>query len=396
MADDASSPLGSQALDLVGQFMVSLTETMKRLALMYTDCPRTQAHVAEILKHVDEDRTRQRSVKMWHRAMQPHYVSIAQTKDQERRDKAVRAALEANWFFAQMDMATKWQDPSFDPSRERFVNVIRVLNGLAFMEHSFLGKLSEALRSITAKMSARGGGIEALDTESIFELLPEIMGLVNQDTLQEINRMLPHVVYVVGGKEKLLAMLDSAVGESGPMKAMMGELLATMMPSTPAADEATPKVDDVLDRGLSTVRDIFEKIADPDNESSLTDVLESFGVNAASTEDSAPMSMNADAIRSAFEGLMEQFGEGSGAVGAIGNVLRQQFQEGGAGEVNAEELTSLAAEALRVQGIEVDDSQLEAVKRLTSAFGKMNAETSPPGETAGAAAGAAAEPDPIF
>lgn len=421
MADDDTSAAAadaSSALDLTAQFMTSLTETMKRLAVMYADCPRTQAHVAEFLRHVDEPRTRQRSVKMWHRAMQPHYVAIAQTKDPARLDRAMRAGMEANWFFAQMEMVAKWADPSFEPSRERFVHAVRVLNGVAFMEHSFLGKLSDALKSITTKLAARGGGMESLDPEAMMELLPELLSLVNQDTLQEINRMLPHVVYVVGGKERLMGMLDQAVGESGPMKGMISELLGAFMPAAGGEEEgggggggsddgaaaggaagaATPS--ELMDRGMATVRDIFEKIADPDNENSMTEVLESFGLGAggakaggggaegaeegSSSSSSAPpgLALDADSIRSAFEGLMEQFGEGSGAMGAIGSVISQHLGgEGGGAGMDAEELTSLAAEALRVQGIEVDEGQLAAVRRLTSTFGGM-------------AAGAAAEAGP--
>jgi hypothetical protein len=410
-ADESAAP---PALDLVGQFMVSLKETMARLAVMYSDCAVTQRHVAEFLKHVDEPRTRQRSVRMWHKAMQPHYVAIAQTKDPARLDRAMRSGLEANWFFAQMGMAAKWADPSFDPSRERFVNAVRVLNGIAFMEHSFLGKLSEALKTITAKMAARGGtGLEAIDAESMMELLPELLTLVNQDTLQEINRMLPHVVYVVGGKEKLMGMLDAAIGESGAMKGMISELLGAFMSpemaaaaagvgaaGTPEGETPTPAgaatpaaTEALLTRGLTTVRDIFERVADPDNENSLTEVMESFGLNAAAGGEGTtatgepPLAMNAESIRAAFEGIMEQFADGSGAIGAIGSAITKHMTEGGA--IDTEELTTLAAEALRVQGIEVDDSQLEAVRKMTRTFG--DAEALQKLVEAGAAAGAASE-----
>jgi hypothetical protein len=410
MAETAeTAAAAAPSLDLIGQFMVTLSETMSRLAIMYRDCPRTTAHVAEFLRHTGEERTRQRSVKMWHKAMQPHYVAIAQTKDAARRERAMLEALRGNWFFAQMGMAEKWADPAFDPSRERFLEAVRVLNGLAFMQHSFLGKLSEAMQGITAKLAARGGGLESLDAESMMDLLPELMGLVNQDTLQEINRMLPHVVYVIGGKDKLMGMLDQAVGETGAMKGVIAELLGAFIPAAGAAGaegagadgeaaspfagaaaEAAASPEAFIDRGISTVRDIFEKIADPDNENSLAEVLESFGMGpppAASGDDEdeaagPPPAMDADAIRTAFEEITEQFGEGSGgALGAIGSVLREHLSGGGGGSgeegggfgLGAEELTSLAAEALRVRGIDVDESQLEAVRRLTGAFSRMAA-----------------------
>jgi hypothetical protein len=417
-ASDASAAAAAPSLDLVGQFMVTLTETLRRLAIMYADCPRTQAHVAEFLRHVDEERTRQRSVKMWHKAMQPHYVAIAQTKDAARRGRAMLEALRGNWFFAQMGMAEKWEDAAFDPSRERFLEAVRVLNGLAFMQHSFLGKLSEAMQGITAKLAARGGGLEALDAESMMDLLPELMGLINQDTLQEINRMLPHVVYVIGGKDKMMAMLDQAVGETGAMKGVIAELLGAFIPAEAAAAEgeeatgpggaagaagAAASPEAFIDRGISTVRDIFEKIADPDNENSLSEVLESFGMRGPAeggeggegAEDEAagaPPAMDADAIRAAFEEIAEQFGEGSGgALAAIGGVLREGFSGGDGGFAGgAEELTTLAAEALRVRGINVDESQLEAVRRLTGAFSRMAEGGAGPGE-AGEGGPAAAE-----
>ena len=408
---DGMADAGSPSLDLVGQFMVTLTETLSRLSVMYRDCPKTQAHVAEFLRHVEEERTRQRSVKMWHRAMQAHYVAIAQTKDAARRERAMAEGMRANWFFAQMDMAEKWADASFDPSRERFLEAVRVLNGLAFMQHSFLGKLSEAMQGISAKLAARGGGLEALDPESMMDLLPELMGLVNQDTLQEINRMLPHVVYVIGGKDKLMAMLDQAVGQSGAMKGVMAEMLGAFIPGAAAGEgeagaagaasaaaaegeEAGGPVDPeaFIDRGISTVRDIFEKIADPDNENSLSDILESFGMappapaeGGEDEADGAAPVMDADAIRTAFQDIVEQFGEGSGAIGAIGSVIRDHLSgEGGEGGPGPEELATLAAEALRVRGIDVEESQLEAVRKLTGAFSRMAAGA---GEEEGADAG---------
>jgi hypothetical protein len=108
----------------------------------------------------------------------------------------------------------------------------------------------------------------------------------------------------------------------------------------------------------------------------------------------APMAMNADAIRAAFEDFADQFGgEGSGALSAIGSVLRDQFAGGADGSggggfaMGAEELTSLAAEALRVQGIEVGEEQLETVRKLTGAFSKMAERAAEDGEGDGAGEG---------
>ena len=58
-------------------------------------------------------------------------------------------------------------------------------------------------------------------------MVPQLLELINPNTLMEINRMLPHVAYVLGGKEKLVGMLDETLGEAGTMKPMILEMLGT-------------------------------------------------------------------------------------------------------------------------------------------------------------------------
>jgi hypothetical protein len=365
--------------------------------------------VAEFGKHVHEERTRERSIRWWHRSMERHYVAIAQTKDEDRQRKAMAQGLRDNWFFAQMDMAPKWEDASFDASRERFVHAVRVLNGLAFMQNSFLGKMTEAFNSIAERMAGKDP-MAALSSETIMELVPQLLELINPSTLSEINRMLPHVAYVLGGKDKLVGMLDETLGEAGTMKPMIMEMLGTLMPAMQGAmggaagSEGEAALPEFMARSTATVRDIIEKIADPDNENSLAEVLESFGVSGEAAAkmfgeggaEGAGPQMNAEDIVRAFEGFRETLGEHGEALGAIGSLLSDRLASG---SVDTEELTAMATEALRLKGIELEDTQLEAVRNLSSTLqrglggvlqrAEAGAEGAEGAEGAGAGAGSA-------
>lgn len=392
------------SLDLTGQFMATLHETLQRLALMYPDCPKTVAHVSEFGRHVHEARTRERSIRWWHRSMERHYVSVAQTRDEERMRKSMYQAMQDNWFFAQMDMAPKWEDASFDPSRERFVHAIRVLNGLAFMQNSFLGKMTEAFNSIAERLAGRDP-MAALSSETVMEMVPQLLELINPNTLMEINRMLPHVAYVLGGKEKLVGMLDETLGEAGTMKPMILEMLGTLMPamkgmggfddgSAEGEGSAMPAPEEFVARSTATVRDIIEKIADPDNENSLSEVLESFGISgdaanklfsgaAGEGGEAGGVNLNPEDIVRAFEGFRETMGEHGEALGAIGSLLSDRLSSG---TVDTEELTAMATEALRIKGIELEDTQLEAVRNLTATLQRaVSNDEATEGEAAGEA-----------
>jgi hypothetical protein len=429
-------------IDLTGQFMASLISTMTRLSVMYKDCPKTIKHVAELLSHKDEARTRERSVKMWHKTMQPFYVDIAQTKDEERRNRAMEKALASNWFFVQMDMLEKWQHPTFDRSREKFVHAIRVLNGLAFMQNSFLGKFIEAMTGVLEKLgldrgvdSGKEGSVPGtLNPEAIMDILPQLLDIINPDTLIEINRMLPHVTYVLGGKDKLLGMLDEALGTKGAMRPLLMQLLGAVLPvmgeaglgggdaGEKAEDEAgagagaatassagtagtpagTGSQEAFVERTTSTIRDLIERIADPDNEDPLGETMGQFGLDMSKLREgeagagggeggedgggsSRKSTLDVEEIKRAFEMFKDQLG-GEGTLGLLTSALTEKLQSGEGLSGGIEEMSALAAEALQMNGVELGEDQLQAVRSFTSAISAITGEAVGSGEEGAAAA----------
>jgi hypothetical protein len=399
-------------MDISTQFMATLSDTMQQLASMYPDCAVTQKHVAEFMKHVAEPRTITRSVQMWHRSMQPHYTALAQTKDTARLDGAMVTALRGNWFMAQMDMAGKWADPSFDDSRARFVDAIRVLNGLAFMQHSFLGKLTETLKPLAEKLtkaaSATGGeaGVPnlaglmgGLAEEDMARLLPQLMELLNGDTLMEVNRMLPHLAHVLGGKERLMGILETTLGGGemgGEMGGIMAQMLGAMMgggggvaggglfggaaggvgggegaAGAGSGSGSSPVPPIPVEALTSTVRGIIEQIADPDNENGLNDLLSSFGVDVAGAAGAGEeggegggaggLKMDPDDILRAFQAIKDQFGEGGG-MGDLAGMVRDKLASG---DFDPNEIAQFAASALNVEGMQIGEEQLAAIRTLT-------------------------------
>jgi hypothetical protein len=410
MAEKGAGAAGS-TLDMREQFMSTLAATMARLRDMYPACERTQRHVGEFLKHVDEGRTRERSIKMWHRSMEPHYVAISQTKNAERSEAALVAGLRANWFMNGLGMAEKWHEEAFAPSRERFLQTIRVLNGLAFLQHSFLGKLAGALSQVTERLAASqarraeaagaegGGGEEEgmagaaasamgmLDDPALLDVMPQLLEIIQPETLHEINRMLPHVTHILGGKERLLAMLDQTLGEGGPMKGVLDQVLGALLggggeggaagaagaAAGAEGDSATdaPSAASPLSASgfASTLREIIERVSDPDNDTAFTDTLASMGLDVSAAMvgggggegGTGGLALGAEDIRAAFEGFREQFGEG-----ALGQVLSGLSESGGEG-FSMESLAAMAAGAVGAE----EGEGAETVARLTAAISAL-------------------------
>lgn len=429
MEEKSQSPASS--LDMREQFMSTLAATMAKLRDMYPACERTRRHVGEFLKHVDEARTRERSIKMWHRSMEAHYVAISQTKNAERSEAALLSGLRANWFMNGLGMAEKWQEEAFAPSRERFLQTIRVLNGLAFLQHSFLGKLAGALSQVTERLSAaqarraaaaaaseagEAGGEQdpaasamgMLEDPALLDVMPQLLEIIQPETLHEINRMLPHVTHILGGKERLLTMLDQTLGETGPMKGVLDQVLGALLGGEAAAggDGGGDGGDDDGGSGggagsgassvlplstsafTSTLREIIERVSDPDNDTAFTDTLASLGLDVSAAMVGGPgegggLALGADDIRSAFEGFREQFGEG-----ALGQVLSGLSESNGEG-FSMESLAAMAAGAVGVE----EGEGAETVARLTAAISALQtaAQAATP-EDAGDAAPAAGAP----
>jgi hypothetical protein len=421
----AAAEPGEFTMDLTGQFMQSLVGTMLVLRKMYPQCERTQKHVSEVHGHSSEPKTRTRSIKMWHKSMQPLYVDIAQTKDEARRNKAMQNALSRNWFFTEMRMLDKWNSESFDKAREKFVHAIRVLNGLAYMQNSFLGKLGVAIQEIMKRIKPEalsGGGagdlMSALGSDALMDLIPKIVELINPDTLLEINRMLPHVTYVLGGKDKLLEMLNLTLGDSGSMKPVLMQVLGTLMPMmsgmsgmsgmaagggegeggeregeagggggahggedggipegrTAAAaaggvgamfkEMAEMNQDELLDKGTDTIRKLIERISDPDNEDPIGQTLGGFGIDVSKIkreDGKGPRVMDADEIKRSFQMFKDQFGDG--ALASVGSLISDKLSSG---DINLQEITEMATSALEVNGVELGEDQKKAVNKLTA------------------------------
>jgi hypothetical protein len=414
MAEKAGT---TASLDMREQFMATLAATLARLRDMYPGCPRAQRHVAEFLRHVDEARTRERSIKMWHRSMEAHYVAISQTRDAARREAALLAGMRANWFLAGLGMAEKWADPAFAPSRERFLQTVRVLNGLAFLQHSFLGKLAGALSQVTERLGRRAGGGEEgggaaaaaaaaanpmglLEDPALLDVMPQLLELIQPETLHEINRMLPHVTHILGGKDRLLAMLDQTLGEGGPMKGVLDQVLGALLGaeagesgsssaggagaaggSGSGSGSAAPESPAPLSTSAfaGTLREIIERVSDPDNDSALTDTLAAMGLDLSAAMvgaggggekggagAAAPLALSPDDIRAAFEGFREQFGEG-----ALGDLLGTLGGGSGGGEsFSMERLAAMAAGAMGEEG-EGGAEGAETVARLTAAIAAL-------------------------
>jgi len=391
--------------------MQSLVSTLAVLKKMYPDCSKTQAHVDAVISHSKEAKTISRSIKMWHKSMDPFYVDIAQTKDVERRHRGVHQGLLRNWFFLEMDMATKWKDDAFDPSREKFIHALRVLNGLAFMQNSFLGKLGGAIQEITKKMKLgdHDGGppdiMSALGSDTIMEIIPKIMELVNIDTLLEINRMLPHVTYILGGKDKLLGMLDQTLGDSGTMKPILMQMMSTLMPMMAmaggaaggdAAGEGTgefteEKGKEFVEKSTTTIRSLIERISDPDNVDPIGETLGGFGIDMSKLQrEGGARVMDPEEIKRSFQVFKDQFGDG--ALASVGSLLQDKFASG---NVNMEEMTELAKETLSLNGIEIKEEQLEAVRKLTTVVAQLGGTEEECGAGAGAGAGGVCESDDL-
>lgn len=399
MASSSSNPL---SLDLSSQFMQSLVSTLGVLKKMYPDCSKTQAHVDAVISHSNEAKTISRSIKMWHKSMDPFYVDIAQTKDVERRHRGVHQGLLRNWFFLEMDMATKWKDAAFDPSREKFIHALRVLNGLAFMQNSFLGKLGGAIQEITKKMKLGSDGehppdiMSALGSDTIMEIIPKIMELVNVDTLLEINRMLPHVTYILGGKDKLLGMLDQTLGDSGSIKPILMQMMTTLMPMMAMAGNAggdsvgegtgeftEEKGKEFVEKSTTTIRSLIERISDPDNVDPIGETLSGFGIDMSKLQrEGGARVMDPEEIKRSFQVFKDQFGDG--ALASVGSLLQEKFASG---NVNMEEMTELAKETLSMNGIEIKEEQMEAVRKLTTVVAQLG-EGAGEADEAGAGSGA--------
>lgn len=356
-------------LQLTPQFMGALTALMRRLAKMYKSCEVTQHHVAELLEHADEPLTQQRSVVMWHRAMESYYIDIVQTKDTARRDKAIRRALESNWFFSTMEMAAKWDDVSFDRSREKFVDAVRVLNAFAYLQQSFIGKLSGAVATIVERLGDNAGGItpDGVSTDVIMDIIPQLMDLMNPETMIELNRVLPHMVYVLGGRDKLSAMLDDALSGSSPVNNVLMQLISAM-----GTDESSSQ--EILNGSRESIRGILEKIADPDVDDALGEVVSEFGFGGELAS-----VLDAESVRSMFAALQESGIDGEEGVGGMLQEtisMISNFYETHA-DASVDDLSEVARSMLQERGISIDDDHIDSVRRIAESVMKVGA----PGET---------------
>jgi hypothetical protein len=414
-----ASPAPAPSLDMREQFMATLAATLCRLRDMYPECARTARHVGEFLKHVDEARTRERSIKMWHKAMEPHYVAISQTRDAGRGEAALLAGMRANWFLSGLGMAEKWAEPAFAPSRERFLQTIRVLNGLAFLQHSFLGKLAGALSQVTERLGRKAAAAGAageegegaamsnplglLEDPALLDVMPQLLELIQPETLHEINRMLPHVTHILGGKERLLAMLDQTLGEGGPMKGVLDQVLGALIGGGGGGEGAAAGAEAEAAEGggagggagtaaaaassapllstsgfSSTLRGIIERVSDPDNDTAFTDTLAELGLDVSAAmagggggaEGAGGLAMGAEDIRAAFEGFRDQFGEG-----ALGELLAGAAGGGGGEGGEMFSLERLAAMAAGAVGGEEGGEGAETVARLTAAIAALQGAT---------------------
>lgn len=340
MASEETPASLESSFDLESLFMTALGELLDKLRTLYPRCKRTGPHVDAFHAHRAEPGVAARSLSMWHRSMQPFYVDIAQSKDEERLRRALRAAVGKNWFFTEMRMPAKMANASFAPSLPSFTKAVRYLNGIAFMQNSFLGKLTEAFKEL---------GPDVDPIASAPELASRVLKHLNADTFMEISRMLPHVIHVLGGVEQFDALLDQALSDKdSAMKPVFDQLLSSFMPDAPDADEA-------LREGRGMVRDVLTRLADPDNEQSLLEVV---------GEIRGGEKMSREQLEEAFSSLRESFDE-STIMDTLGALTSFAADHEGA---TFDEVQAAAREALASKGFTVSDEQVESMRKAAQAI----------------------------
>ena len=337
MAETASLPKGEVLIEdfkLDAIFMRALHDLLNKLRKMYPKCKMTQRHVQEFNEHWKEPEVCRRSAIMWHKVMKPFYIDIAQTKNEERALHAIRQSIQTNWFFQQMSMDKKWDRESFDASRPGFVREIRYINGLAFLQNSFLGQLSTVFQELATHENPMS---------NVGSFASKVMKHLNADALDEISRMLPHVIHILGGMEQFDSLLDQALSTEAEMKPVIHEMLSSFVDTEEFGD-----IHEALKGSRERVREVITRLADPDNEESLYEVVGEIRGEKLSKEQ----------LAEAFESLKETFNEDmiNNAVSAVTAFASEHA------DADLDQISEAARLTLMDQGFEISNDQLKSMR----------------------------------
>ena len=340
MADATPETPAIQEFKLDAIFMRALYDLLNKLQRMYPKCKTTQRHVQEFNEHHSDPGVIRRSVNMWHKVMQPFYIDIAQTKNEERVHRAIRQCLEKNWFFSQMSMQKKWDRESFAPSRPGFVREVRYVNGLAFLQNSFLGRLSSVFQELAAHEDPMS---------NVGNFASKVLKHITADAFDEISRMLPHVIHILGGMDQFDTLLDQALSAETHMKPVIQEMLSSFVDTEEIGD-----VHEVLEGSKDKVKEVITRLADPDNENSLYEVVGEIRGEKLSKEQ----------LAEAFDSLKETFSEDmvNNAVSAVTMFATENA------DASLDEISEAARLTLTDQGLDISETQFESMRNAAKAL----------------------------
>lgn len=327
-------------MDLTDQFFQVLDRLLHNLGHLYPKDESVQSLVRNFDENKDKDKVLERSLAMWHASMEPFYLDIAQTKNQNQTAKALARSFEKNWFFRQLGMERKWKSSSFNPSREVFVQAVRVLNGLAFLQHSFISQLGDVMSTLAQRFQGN-----ELSPDAIHDVMEEMMRVINPDSFGEITRMFPHLVHIVGGIEHMQEMIDAAFSESGQFSGILHELIGAF-----AGDEIDTK--NALQEGKSMIQNVMEQLADPE----------------ADTSSLLPGLTHEEYVE-AFEELQKNFNSEQvrGALGIMASAASETS--------SLEEVGNAAMDIIQEAGVTLDSNQLSSIHRAAAAVVRQTQES---------------------
>lgn len=341
----------AETFNMTARFMEALEEMLGTMSTSFPSCRRTQRFVEGFRANRNAPRVGETSVSRWHQEMRDYYVDIAQRKDEVRLDRAMRAAAKKSWFLRAMDIATKWPDAStFDSHRPHFVHAVRTLNAYAYLQNSFLGRMQRALEEVTSRYSLDTDG---MSPDVLTDIASKMMNTLSAKELREVNKILPHIVHIIGGVEEFDRLMDQVLSHESGLRPVLGEFAKMFRGSSDEGDAGAEGEDELLDRGKAHFRAALRTLADPDNDRSMVDILKGMGVEGMEErkeEDDARLD-------EAFETMRETFKDPE-MIGSVMQMAMQVAQQHP--DATTDQIATFAQEMLSSRGMDVDMSGVRA------------------------------------
>lgn len=368
----------SETFNMITKFIDMLDALLSDICSIFPDCAKTAKMLTDFRRNRTKPGVEARIVKQWHVQIQDAYVPIAQTKDRDRLEAGLARAFARGFFLKNIDMLGKWKDARLAPSTDELVRVVRTLNGYAYLQHSFLGRMQGALEEIGERFASRDG---ALSIEAVTEIAKRMMSTLSSADLLDINRMLPHVIHVIGGMEAFDALMDEALAKDSALRPVLSSVIGIINDNkaggagagggdagadredefeerktsvdASASTEDEEDENEAIRRGGEQFKSIVRELADPDNENGMRDVLRRMGVSEDDTSSKEDFAAAFDTMRESMNGDM---------VGTLMETMAGYMQQHP--DATIEQVTQSTTSFLSERGVDI---KMDGVKRVAAA-----------------------------